>query len=348
MGTWTIHRLRAGWPGILFLLACLDPVGEVVPAQTQEAGSIEGQIMMLNNAPIPSDLTIRLEAAEGTYMNQAFVGTDGKFRFDGIPNGLYTVVASAKGYRTATHSVDMSWFASRDARILLVPEIKKTFNASNTTAVTATDMSAPKTAQKEYDKGLSVLENGNFEGARKHLEKAIAEHPCYARAHTMLGLAHSMRGQLEAAEAAFNKAIECDSGFVEAYIQYTKVLNSQNKNQACVQIAQKGLNRFPNEWLLHYHLGIALDGAGDYGKAEESLLKAQAIHPEVPAEFHLRIADVYLNSKQYEKAHTELTSYLKAEPRGVYAEATRMIIRKMEAEGLVTSTRGKNDLKPHQ
>jgi Flp pilus assembly protein TadD len=302
--------------------------------------------MMLNNAPIPGDVTVRLESAEGTYLNQAFVGTDGKFRFEGLSNGLFRVVVSARGYRTATHSVDMSWFASRDARILLVPEVKKVLGASTSATVTATDLSAPKLAQKEYGKGLQDLENGNFEGARKHLEKATAQHPCYARAHTMLGVANSMRGQPEASEAAFNRAIECDPGFVEAYIQYAKTLIARNQNQACVRITQKGLQRFPNEWLLHYHLGIALDGVGDYAKAEAALLKARGIHPEVPTEFHLRIADVYLNSEQYDRAHAELTSYLRAEPRGVYADATRMILRRMEAEGLVAGSRQKKDAKP--
>jgi tetratricopeptide (TPR) repeat protein len=334
------------WLQVACVLASLEMSAPDLPAQRQLLGSIEGQIMMLNNAPIPSDLTVRLEAAEGTSVNQAFVGTDGKFRFDGIPNGLYRIVVSARGYRTATHSVDMSWFASRDARILLVPEVKKIMGASASATVTATDLSAPKLAQKEYEKGLQDLENGNFEGARKHLEKAIAQHPCYARAHTMLGVANSMRGQPEASEAAFNRAIECDPGFVEAYIQYAKTLIARNQNQACVRITQKGLQRFPNEWLLHYHLGIALDGVGDYAKAEAALLKARGIHPEVPSEFHLRIADVYLNSEQYDRAHAELTSYLRAEPRGVYADATRMILRRMEAEGLVASSRQKKDAKP--
>ncbi len=346
METRAIPNYPSGWPGILFLLACfVATAGNLIGQSSLEAGSVEGQVLMLDNGPIPSDLTVRLAAAEGTYVNQAMVNTEGKFRFDNVQRGLYEIVVTAKGYRTATHSVDMSWLASRDARILMVPEVKKTVGASSSPTVTATDLSAPKTAQKEFEKGLGDLQNGNFEGAQKHLQKAITEHPCYARAHTMLGVTQSMRGQFDASVGAFNKAIECDPGFAEAYIQYANVLSSMNKNQECIQVAQRGLQRFPGEWLLHYHLGIALDGAGDYAKAEESLLKAQSLNAQVPPEFHLRIADVYLNAKKYEKAHEELAAYVQAEPRGRYAESSKMIMRKLETAGMVASARDKKDSK---
>ena len=341
MRTRISHRPWAGRPNAATLVLLL--IASSAPLIAQEGGgAIEGQIITLDNAPIPPDVTVRLEAAEASYLNQTYVDTNGRFRFDNLNQGLYRLLVTARGYKTVTQTVDMGWLASRQARILLVPEVKARLSSSSSSTVTASDLSAPKTAKKEFDKGLQDLENGNFGGAQKHLEKAVAEHPCYARAHTMLGMTLSMKGQYEGSERAFNKSIECDAGFVEAYIQYAKVLTAQKKYAACVATVQKGLRRFPNEWLLHYQLGIAMDGSGDYAAAETALLKAQSINPEVPPEFHLRIADVYLNMQKYTEAHAEMASYLRAAPRGTYAEPTRKIMRQLEKSGMVASARGKN------
>ncbi len=313
------------------------------PLFGQMGAAIEGQVLMANSLPIPPDITVRLEAAEGAYLDQTYVSRDGKFMFDGLKRGLYRVVVTAKGYRTATQTVDTGWFASRVVRVYMVPVVKKTVISPGSSTVTATDLSAPKKAQKELERGLKDLERGNLGGAQKHLKKAVAAHPCYARAHTALGAALSMKGQFEEAEAAFNKSISCDAGFVEAYIQFAAVLNAQNKYQDCEATIQTGLRRSPNDWHLHYQLGIARDGAGDYAGAEQALLKAQAINPEVPPEFHLRIADVYLNSQQYDKAHAEMASYLRADPQGSYAEPIRKIMRHLETSGMVSHPQGQKD-----
>lgn len=344
MRTRTPHRPWAGCSKTAALVVLM--VFSAAPLIAQEGGgAIEGQIITLDNAPIPPDVTVRLEAAEASYLNQTYVDTNGRFRFDNLNQGLYRLLVTARGYKTVTQTVDMGWLASRQARILLVPEVKARLSSSSSSTVTASDLSAPKTAKKEFDKGLQDLENGNFGGAQKHLEKAVAEHPCFARAHTMLGMTLSMKGQFEDSEAAFNKSIDCDSGFVEGYIQYAKVLTTQNKYQASVATIQKGLRHFPNEWLLHYQLGIAMDGFGDYATAKDALLKAQSLNPEVPPEFHLRIADVYLNLQKYEEAHAEMASYLRAAPRGNYSEPTRKIMRQLEKSGMVASAQGKKSSK---
>lgn len=313
--------------GVVLLSAPL--AGQVGPA-------IEGQVSAIDGNPLPTDISVRLEAAEGTYMNQTMLGTDGRFAFTNLNKGMYRVVVTAKGYQTATQSVDMAWSASRIVRIYLVPAVKKTSVSPDSQSVTATDHTASKLARKEFEKGLRDLDNGNLEGARKHLEKAVAEHACYARAHTMLGMTLGLQRVYGAAESAFAKSIECDAAFGEAYIQLAVVLNAQNKYRECDTAIQQGLRRFPNEWQLYYHLGIAKDGAGDYAGAEQALLRAQAINPEVPPEFHLRIADVYLNSKKYEKAYEEMSIYVRADPQGRYAGPTRRIMRQLETSGMVS------------
>jgi len=314
-----------------------------VPVMGQIGRSIEGQVSTLDHGLLPSDITVRLEEAEGAYVAQRFVGNDGKFVFDDLKGGLYRIVVTAKGFQTQTQIVDMSWGASRTPRIYLVPVVKKTSPSSASSTEAATDLAAPKKARKEYEKGSRALDSENLEEARKHLENAVAEGPCFARAQTALGLTLSMQHQFAAAESVFKQSIKCDGGFLPAYLQLAILLKAQKRYKECEATLQQGLRVFPSEWQLHYQLAIAKDGSRHYEESEQEFLRAQAINPEVPPEFHLRLASLYLNWKKYDKAHAEMETYLRADPDGRFAEPTRKMMQQMEDSGMVASSKRRTD-----
>ena len=189
-------------------------------------------------------------------------------------------------------------------------------NNATPPAEAATDLAAPKQARKEYEKGSVEVAGGNLEEAREHLEKTVAEDPCYARAQTALGVTLGRQHQDAAAEAAFNKSIKCDRGYLEAYLQLAILLKGQKRYQECETILEQGLRRFPGDWRLHYQLGNAKEGSGDYEAAEQEFLKAQALNAELPAVFHLRLADPYRDWKKYGRARAEMEAYLRADPKG--------------------------------
>ena len=65
------------------------------------------------------------------------------------------------------------------------------------------------------------------ENPRSHVERAqkqVELHPGSAKAHFNLGLAHSKRGALKPAEAAYRKALELDADLVEAWVNLGGVL----------------------------------------------------------------------------------------------------------------------------
>ena len=92
---------------------------------------------------------------------------------------------------------------------------------------------------------------------------------------------------------------------------------------------------------------MAASGAGQFQEAEQAFLKAQSINPSLPPESHLKLADVYLGWKQYEKARAEMQAYLVAEPSGRFAGETRILMKRLESSGMLSSTQGKADA-PHQ
>jgi len=55
----------------------------------------------------------------------------------------------------------------------------------------------------------------------------------------------------------------------------------------------------------------------------------------VPAEIHVRLADVYSQMKSYDKAYSELKCYLRAEPQGRFAAKATSGMQQMEGAGVV-------------
>ena len=64
-----------------------------------------------------------------------------------------------------------------------------------------TDQAAPKSARKEFKKGSRAWRENEPTEARKHQEKAVEEHPCYARAQAALAEVDLAEHKLESPEA---------------------------------------------------------------------------------------------------------------------------------------------------
>ena len=337
----TLRSVAGAFLKIAVLLNLMAP--NVPPAGCQETKglSIQGKVRSGDGTSLPSDVTVRLEEAEGVVVTQQFVGTDGKFEFPNLTGDLYRLVVAAKGFQTVKQDVDMHFLASRYPNIYLIPLGKKESIPPSSPTVSASDFAASKKARKEYEKGHAALQSGKYLQARERLEKAVAEEPCYARAHASLGVALSMQHLFVPAEASLQKAIACDPGFLEAYIQLAILLNVENKYAETEAELHQGLRHFPGEWQLYYELGIASRGAGQLDKAEEAYLKAQSINPAVPPEFHVKLADVLLRQKKYQKAYAEMRAYLRADPGGSFADETKTLMKRLESSGLVSGA-------PHQ
>ena len=328
---------------ILVMIAFASP-----SALSQERPpSIQGQVHTADGSQLPADVTVHLEAAEGVSIALQYVGNNGKFEFSNLSEELYRITVTAKGYKTAVQEVDLHYFASRFPNIYLVPQGTKETAGPSSPTVASTDLAAPKKARKEYEKGQRFLQDGNSKEARIHLEKALDEYPCYARALASLGVALSMLNQFASAETTLRKALTCDSGFLEAYIQLAILLSAQGKFAESEANLQTALGHFPGEWQLYYQLGSAEGGAGKFAEAQQAFSKAESLNPALPPESHLKVASLFMRWKQYDKARAEMQAYLEADPNGRYAAETRDMIKRLESSGRLSSTQGKADSLPH-
>lgn len=289
--------------------------------------SIQGHVRTTTGAPLPSVVRVRLEVAGGVKVDQTLVGTEGTFAFYNLQNEYYTVIVTADGYQPATWQVDMHYLASHYPMIYLIPlGAKKKSPPPNEST---TDLAAPKKAVKDYVKGHKAFQTKDFKTARGYFEKAVARDPCYARALTELGVVLTMQHEFPAAETSLKKSIKCDGEFLEGYLQLQILLDMEKKYAEAESILQKGLRVAPNDWRLNYGMGIERHHLGKYQQAIEDYLKAESLSSSVPPDVHIRLADAYLELKEYKQAYTEMQTYLKVDPNGPFATQTRSMLQRL-------------------
>jgi tetratricopeptide (TPR) repeat protein len=291
--------------------------------------SIEGQVRVTTGGALPSDITVKLEIAENVVVRQQMVGATGKFAFHGLKDEYYQIIVTAQGYQPGNAQVDMQYYASRYPTIYLTPlEPKKT---PPQPSGSTTDLAAPKKARKEYVQGHDAMEAKDLANARKHFEKAIEMDPCYARALTELAVVLSLQGELSSAEAPLQKSIHCDGEFLEAYIQLGILLDIEKKYSESESILQQALRVGPSDWQPYYRLGAVHQQLGKYQEAEQEYLKAESLSAAVPAEVHVRLADAYLQQKEYDQAYTEVQTYLRVAPDGPLAGQARSLLQQADS-----------------
>jgi len=294
---------------------------------------VEGKVRVEGGQVPAFGVTARAETEDGQLAAQTPVNSEGAFSFDGLKKLVYRLVISGEGFETTQQSLDLTTGITPVlVQAVLVPARKSKGPAAE---IARTDAQASKAARTEYEKGASNLKAKDLDGARAHLEKAVREYPCYARAQTDLAAVLEERHDLTGAEAALKKARECDPDYIDSYIVLGQMLNGQKRFSDSAQVLEEGVRRSPSSWQFYYQLGVAYYGLAQFVKAESEYQRVMELNPSPPSEFHVKLADVYLREKAYDKAYAQMDQYVKAEPNGRFATKTRNIMQEMKAAGIL-------------
>jgi tetratricopeptide (TPR) repeat protein len=93
----------------------------------------------------------------------------------------------------------------------------------------------------------------------------------------------------------------------------------------------------PNAWRFHYQLATAHYALGKYQEAAKDFLNAKSFHPDMPAEFHAKLANTYLMAGDYGKALGEIDTYLRLSPNGPYATKARKTAEALRSGGVTSA-----------
>ena len=337
------------WSGVvagrLAVCGMLVAVLTGVASAQQQTVHLEGKIRT-DSGDIPRlGVTVRLENDEGQLVTEQPANSEGAFDFPYLRKINYRLIVTADGYETVQEHMDLSYGPTIEVvTVTLRPTHKVTVGAGEGEA--RSDSLASKNAKKEYEQAGSDLAAKNLSGARTHLEAAVKESPCFARAQTDLATVLEAQRDLTDAETAFKKARECDPDYIESYIMLGMMLNTEKRYADSEEVLQEGVRRSPNSWQFYYQLGVSHYGQGQYAKAQSEYEKVVGLNPSPPADFHVKLANCYLKDKLFDKAYSEMGEYLKAEPAGPFAAKIKSVMQQMKAAGVLSEPRGGQALIP--
>jgi tetratricopeptide (TPR) repeat protein len=329
------------WRGLRLFSACLlgsfvlGALQLEVALGQQSTVYLEGEVRTDAGATPSSGVKVRIETDEGNLIAEQPANSDGAFHFENLPKMNCRLVVTADGFEPHQEPLDLRYGSIQNFRNITLRPVHKV-KESLASAPARSDDLAPKNAKREYEEAERELAAKNFDGAKAHLANAVKEFPCYARAQTDLGTILEARRDLAGAEGALKKARECDPDYIDSYIVLGHMLNSQKRFADSEPILQEGMRRSPGSWQFYYQLGVAHFGLGQYSKAQSEYQKVLELNPIPPPEFRVKLADLELKEKAYDKAYSQMQEYLKAEPNGRFAPRVKSIMEQMKASGVLS------------
>jgi tetratricopeptide (TPR) repeat protein len=321
--------------GFVLGLGFLGVVHASPQANVASSGVIlHGQVQTKDGRVIPIGVTVTLETRGGMVLQSRPADSNGTFEFSGLAPGYYTLSVKADKFQDYQQTLDFTarGIAYHSVSIVLTPLARPAVNLAALPSLT--DQAAPKSARKEFEKGSRAWRENKPTEARNHLEKAVEEYPCYARAQAALAEVDLAEHKLESAEASYKRAIHCDGSYSDAFYRLAQLYMTENKPTASEAILREALRLSPSAWLFHYQLGTAQFAMGEYREAAKGFLTAQSLHPDMPTEFYIKLANTYLKMAEYAKALAEIDTYLRLSPNGPYATSAKKISEVLRSGGV--------------
>lgn len=131
----------------------------------------------------------------------------------------------------------------------------------------------------------AAMKSGDFADAMDQLKKILTDHPSHELANGMLGSVYAELGMTDQAVAAFRKTLAIHPGNPLARFQMGLVLLTAGRYQEAVD-ALAPMLRMEDDFLAHFHSGLALVSLQRPADARPLLLRAQermpASHPLYP------------------------------------------------------------------
>jgi tetratricopeptide (TPR) repeat protein len=201
------------------------------------------------------------------------------------------------------------------------------------TTISVTTAQAPKSAQKNYEKGIQAFQKGNLDDAEKRLQAATGEYPKYALAWFMLGEVQQRQNKIEDSRKAYIAAIEADRRYVSPYDQLARLAAKENKWDDAAQYSKHVIElnpvEFPSSFWYNTVANYNLSKDAEANKSALALVKLDTQHhyPEV----NRILSELALSSKDYAAAANYLKAYLTLVPNARDAETLKQQLLKIEA-----------------
>ena len=289
----------------------------------REIFSIGGSVRDAVDRRAMEYVPVTLKVPTGETVKTVFTRGDGDFQFDGLRNGEYILEISVKDYELFTEHVSISGSSHMGMSISL-NKYGKPANAAAQMSISAHQLSVPRKAHDEFEKGLTLIYlKSDYRAAIAQFQLAIKDFPTYYEAYAEEGAALQMLQDMGPAEEALRKSIELSSGqYAEAFFNLAALLTDTKRYADAETIARKGVAADKSSWRGPFELARALVALKRSEEAEKNAQQARDIMPDNPP-VYLLLANIHIQKKDYPSIVQDLDEYLRLAPNNPEAEQAR-------------------------
>tara|TARA_B100001971_G_scaffold164743_1_gene155282 strand:+ start:750 stop:2093 length:1344 start_codon:yes stop_codon:yes gene_type:complete len=134
--------------------------------------------------------------------------------------------------------------------------------------------------KKKIDKLISIIKKGNLNKALKEAENLSSNYKNIPLIFNLYGIVQLKLNQFESSVKTFDKAIQLDPKYVEAYNNLGNAMMELGKFEDAINIYKKALNLKPEYASGYNNLASALDDLGKYEEAIFNYSKAIEFNPD--------------------------------------------------------------------
>ena len=291
--------------------------------------AIQGQVISGGIRRLDHPIAVNLVTL-GVVRDTVYTDGNGNFFFDQLSSGEdFQISVAAPGFKPKRTDISTGPFSTGLAVIILESLETDEDPQDEFSAVDLRELLVhiPDEAVELFEQAAEDSEMGDHEEASERLEEAIAISPDYYRAQNALGVEYEALGRVEDAVRHFIIAKDLSPNTAAPvvslgaiYLRYNDVQNREgylelaraSLDQA-FDYLEDAVRRDPLSEFAQYYLGAAHYRTGAIDDALDRLNRALGLNPQ----FHdvrIMLFNVHLADRDYDRALSQLTSYLELYP----------------------------------
>jgi tetratricopeptide (TPR) repeat protein len=264
--------------------------------------------------PINLDLILYTEGR--TIISRQTVSSNGRYRFNNIPSGMYDVVVEVEGQEVARVKIDLTSPLIGDLRQDLAFAWKSIGAAtSKASAISAADRYERGSENATlFEKAGAAIDKKRYDEGAGLLQRIVAADPKDFQAWTELANVHLLQEKYPEAETEYLRAIDLHADFFPALLNLGRVEVVQKKYDIAVEVLSRAIKARPESANANRLLGESYLQIKKGSLAVGYLKEALRLDPKGMADVHLRLALLYHGAGMKERAAAEYEEFLKKKP----------------------------------
>ena len=263
----------------------------------------------------PLTFDVILYSESGVLVSRQTTPSNGRYRFNNLPTGVYQVAIEVEGTEVARVSVDLRSPLLRDRRQDIALEWHSSGSNSKPGVVSATDRYTRSAVnQALFNRARGATDRKQYNRAAKLLQQILRSDARDFQAWAELANVHFLLENFIDAENEYLTALDSHPGFFLALLNLGRLEVLQKRYDVAIEALTKAVRIRPDSSDANYLLGEAYLQTKRGSIAVGYLKEALRLDPQGLAEVHLRLAALYHAAGARAQAAFEYEQFLKKRP----------------------------------